>query len=200
LVRLLPAYTGPRWQVRPSRPAAPLGCLPRALAEALASAPAAGVAGTCVSATTFAAGFRTAPPRVRDSRVLPNSRVRWVAPSTLRIGSRRPQSSDEARYTLSGGITSHDAFFAAIANTLPCDPPVASSCSWDALSDSLWEGLRQLPQTRIVVMWPEAGDLQQREPQTLAVAVQVLEAVATTLADAKSTAGRPKDVMVLLGS
>src|SRR5208282_6398864 len=43
------------------------------------------------------------------------------------------------------GIVDRVSFFEAVRTTLPLDPPLVGSRSWDALSDSLWEGLYSHP-------------------------------------------------------
>jgi hypothetical protein len=52
--------------------------------------------------------------------------------------------------------TDRDSFIAAARATLPLDPPLESTRSWDALADSLWEGLRQHPAPRIAIVWAGA--------------------------------------------
>lgn len=40
-----------------------------------------------------------------------------------------------------GDIKSKDDFFEAVRAVLPLDPPLVLNKVWDALSDSIWEGL-----------------------------------------------------------
>jgi hypothetical protein len=94
-------------------------------------------------------------------------------------------------------ISSRSEFFAAIRSILPLDPPMQSDRSWDALSDSLWGGLDALPETRIVLLWPDSATLKSAAPSDFRLAVDVLADVSKTLADVASTP-TPKDIVVLL--
>lgn len=74
-----------------------------------------------------------------------------------------------------------EAFFAAVRNVLPLDPPLASSRSWDALTDSLWEGLETLNSSRVVILWPDAHQMKSWAPSDYEIAVSVLQDVANSL-------------------
>ena len=71
-----------------------------------------------------------------------------------------------------------------------------TECSWDALEDSFWEGLFQLPESRIVIAWLDASAYAADFPEDHEVAMSVLESVGDLLADERATSGRPKDVDV----
>lgn len=88
------------------------------------------------------------------------------------------------------------AFFDAVRGTLPLDPPLAGSRSWDALSDSLWEGLRILDATTFVIIWSNAYSMREARPNDHQIALAVLQDVATSLSDSAATVGHPKKVCV----
>ncbi|MFB7982766.1 hypothetical protein [Streptomyces vinaceus] len=95
-----------------------------------------------------------------------------------------------------GGATEKTAIIQAFAKVVPTDPPT-SGRSWDGFSDSLWEGLFQLGETRVAIAlrgecWVNqpCGDVQ--------TALDVLQGVVTLLEDEKATGGRPMSVCILL--
>ncbi|MFI5831882.1 hypothetical protein ACIA6C_32275 [Streptomyces sp. NPDC051578] len=88
------------------------------------------------------------------------------------------------------------AIIQAFTGVVPTDPP-ASGRSWDGFSDSLWEGLHQLEETRVAIVlrgecWVNQshGDVQ--------TALDVLQDVVMLLKDEKAAVGRPTSVCVLL--
>jgi hypothetical protein len=102
-------------------------------------------------------------------------------------------------FALSGGIASREAFFDAVRETIPLDPPIVSSRSWDALSDSLFGGLVSVDQDRILIIWPNANTMAASSPIDYETAVHVLTDVVSSLADRESTQGNQKRVSVILG-
>lgn len=97
------------------------------------------------------------------------------------------------------GRSGRDAFFDAVTRSLPLDPPIHGSRSWDALSDSLWEGLFSRNHDRIMVLWPDASTMAEESPGDFDTAISVLADVARLLADSTVTVGRPADVSVYVG-
>jgi hypothetical protein len=95
------------------------------------------------------------------------------------------------------GIVDRGSFFDAVRATLPVDPPLLGSRSWDALSDSLWQGLYAHPALRIAILWPNAGAMARTAPAELETAVKVLSDVASSLAQPRTT-GEPKSLAVVL--
>ncbi len=95
-------------------------------------------------------------------------------------------------------IVDRRSFFEAVRDTLPLDPPLGGFRSWDALSDSLWEGLRMHPSERIVILWPDADRMAASAAADFESAVSVLTDVASTLADSSATLGTRKDVAILI--
>lgn len=98
----------------------------------------------------------------------------------------------------SHGIVDRSSFFDAVRKTLPLDPPLVGSGSWDALSDSLWEGLFQHLSGRIAIIWPGAGEMAAQAPTDFEIALSVLSDVADLLADQRATAGVTKEVSIVV--
>jgi hypothetical protein len=87
-------------------------------------------------------------------------------------------------YVLStGGGTGRDAFFDAVRRPLPLAPPLMSSRSWDALSDSLWEGIYSLPGNRVVILWEDGDRFKVAAPEDFEVALSILADLVRQLAD-----------------
>ncbi len=97
------------------------------------------------------------------------------------------------------GGSGRKAFFDAVRSAVPLDPPVITERSWDALEDSLWEGLFQLPEDRIVIAWLDASGYEVSFPEDHEVAMSVLASVVDLLADEHATSGHPKDAEVYIG-
>ncbi|NJP99981.1 barstar family protein [Streptomyces zingiberis] len=91
------------------------------------------------------------------------------------------------------------AFFDAVRRTLPLDPPLVGSGSWDALSDSLWEGIHGQRCERVVIVWPDAASFAEASPEEFRTALDVLADVAETLSDERATVGRPTELCVYIG-
>lgn len=96
------------------------------------------------------------------------------------------------------GIFDRAPFFAAEKSTFPQDPLIVGASSWDALSDSLWEGFYNLPSERIAVVWPNAIEIEHRSPQDFAIAMDVLLQVSRLLVDPKATMGRTKSMTIIV--
>jgi len=93
-----------------------------------------------------------------------------------------------------------EAFFDAVRAVLPLDPPLQRNRSWDALADSLWEGIRLLDPDTVLITWPDAWQFQAANPKDYAIAATILGDLTESLRDPVSTAGRPKAVSVFLGT
>ncbi|MEV8050594.1 barstar family protein [Streptomyces bacillaris] len=102
-------------------------------------------------------------------------------------------------FTLStAGRTGREAFFGAVREALPLDPPLGTfRMVWDALSDSVWGGLHELKSPRVVIVWPEARPVAGAEGD-FRTALSVLRDVAASLAEARDTGGRPTQVAVYI--
>ncbi|MET9446143.1 barstar family protein [Streptomyces cinerochromogenes] len=102
-------------------------------------------------------------------------------------------------FTLStAGRTDKEAFFGAVRETLPLDPPLGTfRMVWDTLSDSLWGGLHELKSPRVVIVWPDARPVAGAEGDFW-IALEILRDVAESLAEARYTSGRPTQVSVYI--
>ncbi|MEV6584141.1 hypothetical protein AB0M92_39160 [Streptomyces sp. NPDC051582] len=95
-----------------------------------------------------------------------------------------------------GGATEKAEIIQAFARVVPTEP-LASGRSWEGFSDSLWEGLYQLEDTRVAIAL--SGDQWTHRPHgDVQTALDVLQDVVTLLQDEQATVGRPTDVCVLL--
>jgi Barstar (barnase inhibitor) len=103
-------------------------------------------------------------------------------------------------YVLSPDARDKASFFAAVINTLPLDPPweEGNYHVWDALSDSLNEGLYESDHDRIAILWPESRRMAETAPDDFENARGVLAHVANGLSKPEATLGRPKTLMVAL--
>lgn len=123
----------------------------------------------------------------------PEDALRYV---TLRPA--RPLEEGRAVFELDGRkIRDRAGFFAEVKRNMPLDPPLVGSSSWDALADSLWEGLRNLPESHIDVVWHDVGTLHEVASSTLCTAVAILHDVATSLEDSALLVGAPKTVRLI---
>lgn len=96
------------------------------------------------------------------------------------------------------GIVDRASFFDAVRATFPLDPPLLGSRSWDALSDSLWEGLYTHAARRIAILWPSTRAMASSASADFETALNVLADVASSLADPRATRDNPKEVAVLV--
>jgi hypothetical protein len=101
-------------------------------------------------------------------------------------------------FVLPDGISDHDSFVGAATALFPLDPPWYGN-SWDAFADCLWEGLYELPDQRIAILWPDTT-LRIPDPKTYELALSVFDQVSEELADSRATLGRPKEVAVVVGT
>jgi hypothetical protein len=100
-------------------------------------------------------------------------------------------------FRLPNAPASTDQFFEAVRQSLPLNPPLQSNRSWDALSDSLWEGLHGLNDRKIVIVWPDASRMKAAAPEAYSIATSVWIDVITMLADENATLGNTKEISVL---
>ena len=109
------------------------------------------------------------------------------------------QNSGWTTYHLPAGIKTRDSFFDAVRRSCPLDPPLVSNRSWDALSDSLWEGLRISPAKRLAIIWEDASCMAGAAAADFEVAHEILTDLARSLADPTPTLGEAKALVVILG-
>lgn len=104
-------------------------------------------------------------------------------------------------YVLSGTeISDRRSFFVACSRVFPLDPPLGGHDKWDALSDSLFEGLRSSPAGKIAILWSRADKLRTVLPDDYQVALGVFRDVADLLRNPKMTSGPTKTVCALVES
>ena len=96
------------------------------------------------------------------------------------------------------GIGDRAGFFEAVRSTLPLDPPLVGSSIWDALADSLWEGLLQCEAQRIAIVWQGTARMANADAAEFAMALDVLSDVALSLANPQATVGAVKEVAILV--
>lgn len=90
------------------------------------------------------------------------------------------------------GPDHREDFFHRVRSDYPLDPPPVSSRSWDALYDSWRSGLHQVPQHRIVIVWPDAVGMRGQAPEEYETAISVLADTAQHLAEPRWMHGRTK--------
>jgi Barstar (barnase inhibitor) len=98
-----------------------------------------------------------------------------------------------------GGEAGREVFFDAVRRVLPLNPPIVSARSWDALADSMWEGIYSLNRPRVVVLWPDSSPFSAAAPSVLETALSVFEQVASDLADVDATLGKPVEACFYVG-
>jgi len=101
-------------------------------------------------------------------------------------------------FRLPQNIVDKDSFFDAVRQTLPLDPPLMTNRSWDALADSLWQGLYCLPNNRLAIIWPDSNALATGDAKDYKTVVGILTDCSELLADATATNGRTKTLAVIL--
>ena len=97
---------------------------------------------------------------------------------------------------LPDGVASKDRFFDAIRSTCPLDPPLHRNRSWDALSDSMWSGLDEVEEGEVAIFWPNSDRMKIAEPESFAIATDILVDLCISLAAPSVTASRTKTLLV----
>jgi len=99
------------------------------------------------------------------------------------------------------GIQSAAGFFDAVTKVCPLNPPLERVAdSWDALSDSMFGGLTDLDEARVVIAWDDPDVLAEGDPEASRIALAILSGLPDEVANPEFTAGLTKDLMVLLGA
>lgn len=91
------------------------------------------------------------------------------------------------------------SFFKGVRDTVDLDPPVLRNSNWDALDDSLWEGLHTIGAERIALIWPDATTMAERDPRGYEIAIQILTNLPRSLGDDELTVGEPKQLSIIVG-
>lgn len=94
------------------------------------------------------------------------------------------------------GASTRADFFEQVKKSLPLDPPLLGSRSWDALADSLWAGIDSLDATVVVIIWTGASDLRRDAPDDFTIAMTVFRDLTESLGKWTETYGEPKEVCV----
>ncbi|WP_394840770.1 barstar family protein [Pendulispora brunnea] len=125
------------------------------------------------------------------------SGVQRVANLDVRAAREAAAKQGAAVYELPGiGITDYVAFFDWIRAHVPLNPPIRRAGSWDALKDSLWQGLFDQKESLIVFIWPNADAMLPADDRE--TALFILGDVASNLANAAYTQGHPKVFTILV--
>ncbi len=96
------------------------------------------------------------------------------------------------------GITGRDSFFGGIRAACPLDPPLVRNDNWDALSDSLWNGIDELEDSQVAILWPDSTAMATAAPLDFGTAREILSGIAESLGDSNVTVGRPTLLAVVL--
>jgi hypothetical protein len=71
---------------------------------------------------------------------------------------------------------------------------------WDALEDSLWQGLAELSDAHVAILWPDALTLADADPAAYEVALSIFSELTNSLRDADVLGGLPSTtVSVAIG-
>lgn len=106
--------------------------------------------------------------------------------------------AETVRYVFPRGIRDKASFFDAVRATLPLDPPLHGHASWDALADSLWEGLHAGGARAVRILWPGAETMATSARADYEMATRVIADVIRSLGDASATSGRPTRVTLVV--
>ena len=123
----------------------------------------------------------------------------WLGADNLEAVESQLRQDGWTVFRLDANIVDSVGFFASVRKTLPLNPPVVSDFCWDALSDSLWEGLLELTDKRIAIIWPTASALSSQDPESFGHVSSILASVSGSLAHGRDSLGIVKDVRILLG-
>jgi hypothetical protein len=122
-----------------------------------------------------------------------------TGPIDVEATLRQTELEGYATFLLPGsGIVDRASFFDAAREVFPLEPPLLGSHSWDALSDSLWEGLYAHPARRIAILWPHTRAMEVSALSDFETALSLLADVASSLADPRATSDSSKEVTILV--
>ena len=96
------------------------------------------------------------------------------------------------------GSTDRESFFRGIRAACPLDPPLVRNDNWDALSDSLWNGIDELEDSQVAIIWPDSTAMAPAAPHDFATAREILSGIAESLANSDATVGGPTLFAVVL--
>jgi hypothetical protein len=128
-----------------------------------------------------------------------NPRLTHIAASDVSTVIENARAAGASVYVLrSHGVTDRAAFVEAVREVLPLDPPVNVS-HLDALADSLWQGLYELPVKQVAIVWPNSVEMEDASPLDYGICLELLADIVSQLNDTRLTAGRPKEISVFVG-
>jgi hypothetical protein len=123
--------------------------------------------------------------------------VHEVTPDVAASAVREASALGARVFVLSSeGASTRADFFDAVRASLPLDPPLFGSRSWDALEDSVWGGIDAFDESVIVITWTGASDLRRNAPDDFAIAMGVFRQLTSSLGSPEYTCGKPKQVCV----
>jgi hypothetical protein len=104
-------------------------------------------------------------------------------------------------FVLPDGVDTAARFVDAVVSTFPLDPPLTPTTdSWNALDDSLGNGLLDIPERRIAILWPDSFRLAHADPESHAIALSILGDLPEVLRCGDWTNdGKPKETAIFLG-
>jgi hypothetical protein len=123
--------------------------------------------------------------------------VSWVTNCELAQVREKALSNGATVFDLEPAATTREAIFEAVRSSMPLDPPIISSRSWDALSDSVWGGLHALDSRNILITWARASEFRDAAPAEFDITSGILSGVAEQLLSWEVTYGEPKRVTVV---
>lgn len=88
--------------------------------------------------------------------------------------------------------------FENIKSKLPLDPPLVSNHVWDALLDSLFEGLSLEKSDEFLLICHETHEYKINHPSDYVIFLDVLKSVSDGLFDSENTAGNPKNLYIIM--
>lgn len=78
-------------------------------------------------------------------------------------------------------ISDIEAFFRAVVQVVPTDPPLSGRFNADAFVDSVWEGFRVLGVDKVAILWKNADKMLNGGLQDLITISDLLQEIARTL-------------------
>lgn len=120
----------------------------------------------------------------------------------LDLGELKDKASHEGFrvLVLSGVGPGKKSFFDQVETQLPTDPPLGKVNVWDALADSLWEGLSCLPEHKLLLVWPDSKEFADNSPDEFAIALSVLRDVTEIPMYLDDSPGRRKSVAIFVAA
>jgi hypothetical protein len=86
-------------------------------------------------------------------------------------------------YEMNGSaIQDKGSFFAQLYSAVSLEPPLPENCSWDVLSDELWQQLMGQPENRAALVWLHADCMLSGRLQLLCDSLAILLDVSRTAA------------------